>query len=178
MNRPAHIPLDAIVGEPLGFEFVLPFSVAALDREPLIELSPVRLSGRVSRIEAGLSLDARVVFTGRLECSRCLAGYPFALDEAFSLLLYRRAEAAPGEREIDREDLDLSYYDSETLPVAPIAEERIQLAIPMKPLCREDCLGLCPQCGQDRNVTPCNCRIEAVDPRWGALEELRKAQKA
>ena len=178
MNRPAHIPLDAVIDEPLAFEFVLPFSLKALDREPLLEISPVRLPGRVSRIEAGFSLEARVVFTGRLECSRCLSGYPFALDEAFSLLLYKRPEMPAGEKEIDREDLDVSFYDAEMLPVAPIAEERIQLAIPMKPLCREECLGLCPQCGQDRNLSPCDCRNEAVDPRWGALKEFRKAQKA
>ena len=178
MNRPAHIPLDAIVDEPLAFEFVLPFSLKALDREPLLEISPVRLSGRVSRIEAGFSLEARVVFTGRLECSRCLAGYPFALDEAFSLLLYKRPECRPERRRSTGKISTSPSTTSETLPVAPIAEERIQLAIPMKPLCREECLGLCPQCGQDRNLSPCDCRARRSTRAGSALKEFRKAQKA
>ena len=55
-------------------------------------------------------------------------------------------------------------------------EERIQMAIPMKPLCREDCLGLCAQCCADRNVSPCDCAVEFIDPRWKALELLKKGQ--
>jgi len=58
--------------------------------------------------------------------------------------------------------------------VAPIVEERIQIALPMKPLCREDCRGLCPQCGADRNVSPCSCVVEFIDPRWRALQVLKK----
>jgi uncharacterized protein len=47
------------------------------------------------------------------------------------------------------------------------------MAVPMKPLCREDCRGLCPTCGEDLNVTACGCAAEAADPRWEALRLLR-----
>ncbi|HEY6146875.1 MAG TPA: DUF177 domain-containing protein, partial [Thermoanaerobaculia bacterium] len=80
----------------------------------------------------------------------------------------------PAERELDKDDLDVYFYDEPEVSVAPIVEERIQMAVPMKPLCREDCLGLCPTCGKDLNQGPCNCRDEAIDPRWEALSKLKK----
>ena len=178
MKHPDHLSLDAVLDEPLGFEFELPFSLERLDREPLLAISPVRIGGQVSRVEGGYSMDARVAFAGELECSRCLAAYPFALDEPFSLILYPRSGSAAEERELDRGDLDVSYYDTDVVPIAPIAEERVQLAIPMKPLCREECLGLCPHCGEDLNSGACDCRVEAIDPRWQALRELPRDEKA
>ena len=177
MKPEPHISLDAVLLEPFEFEFDLDFSLATLDREPLVEISPVRLTGTINRIEGGFALDGQVAFDARLECSRCLAAYPFALDETFSLLLYPRRPAGAEEREIEKRDLDVSYYDTENLPVSPIAEERIQLALPMKPLCREECAGLCPTCGEDRNAGSCDCRTETIDPRWNALRELQRIEK-
>jgi uncharacterized protein len=168
------LSLETIVDEPLGFDFELPFAVRELDREPLVSISPVRMTGEVSRVEGGHALSARLAWRGQLECSRCLAPYDFANDETFSLLLYRRAPIAESEISLDREDLDAYFYDDPVVPVAPLAEERIQMAVPMKPLCREDCRGLCPQCGADRNVSECNCVVETIDPRWRALELLKK----
>ncbi len=178
MKHPNHIGLDAVLEDPIAFAFELPFSVSSIDREPLLEISPVRLEGTISRIEGGFALDARCAFEGKLECSRCLAAYPFAADEPFSVVLARRAAGLPDERELSRDDLDVSYFDGDSIDVGPIAEERVQMSIPMKPLCREECLGLCPRCGKDRNLTPCVCAEEAADPRWGALGQWKNAKKS
>lgn len=173
MKDPNQIALDAVpAGEPLAFEFDVPFTLAALDREPLLAISPVRLQGSITRVEGGFALEARYAFQGLLECSRCLAPYAFEADEPFSLLLYERGPRLPDVRELSPDDLDVSYYEGDLLPVPPIAEERVQMAIPMKPLCREDCPGLCAQCGRDRNLGPCGCATETADPRWNALKDL------
>src|SRR5262245_17946902 len=111
MKHPSHIALDAVLEEPVSFAFELPFGLSAIDREPLPARSPVRLEGTVSRIEGGFALDARCAFEGRLECSRCLAPYPFAADEPFSLVLARRAAGAPDVRELTRDDLDISFFE-------------------------------------------------------------------
>jgi uncharacterized protein len=178
MKHSDHIALEAVKEEPVSFAFELPFSLATLDREPLQQISPVLLEGTISRIEGGFALEAHCAFQGQLECSRCLASYPFETNEPFSLLLYKRAAPIPDVRELGKDELDVSYYDGAELDIGPIAEERIQMAIPMKPLCREDCLGLCPRCGQDRNLEPCGCAEKSVDPRWGALEAVRNATKS
>jgi len=124
----------------------------------------------------GYSLDARVAYSGQLECSRCLAAYPFQEGEAFTLLLYPSSRRPTEEVELSAGDLDVLYYDDPVVPLSPIAEERVQMALPMKPLCRPDCRGLCPDCGKDLNSLngPCGCVRDTVDPRWDALKALRE----
>jgi uncharacterized protein len=178
MKGAHRIDLQAVREEPVAVAFELPFGLGALDREPLLEISPVRLNGTISRIERGYLLEARCAFEGKLECSRCLAAYPFAADEPFSLVLAERSAAAAGERELAPEDLDLAFYEGDGIDVSPIAEERIQMSIPMKPLCREDCRGLCPRCGADRNVGTCDCATEEPDPRWAALAGVPAATRS
>src|SRR5262245_28637507 len=178
MKRPNHIDLSSVTEEPVPVAFEIPFSLEALDREPLLEISPVRLGGTISRIEGGLALDARCAFEGKLECSRCLAAYPFASDEPFTLLLYKRAAGSPDVRELTRDDLDVTFYEGDDIDVTPLAEERVQMSIPMKPLCREDCRGLCPRCGADRNLKSCDCASDDPDPRWAALAGVSDATKS
>ena len=174
MKEPNTLSLEAVQDEPLRFAFELFFSTAGLDREPLLEISPVRLEGEISRIEKGFALGARIAYGGRLECSRCLASYPFQAREDFSLVLAKRAPAVGKEITLEVEDLDVYFYEDPVLSVAPIAEERIQMAVPMKPLCREDCRGLCPRCGEDLNAADCGCEVAVTDPRWEALRQLKK----
>ena len=170
------LSLEGILDEPQAFEFDLSFPLPELDREPLLELSPVRFEGEVVRIEGGYSLDGRLAYTGRLECSRCLASYPFEEEQDFSLVLYKRRPAPSAEEvPLTDEDLDVWFYDDPQVPVAPIVEERIQIAVPMKPLCREDCRGLCARCGCDLNQGVCGCTVKPIDPRWEALKTLKKA---
>src|SRR5262245_15801458 len=172
--KPGTASLDAVQDEPLKFAAPLSVGVAAFDREPLLAISPLEISGEVSRIDGGYALTARLAYGGELECSRCLAAYPFQEDETFSLVLYPRRPAATDEVELAKDDLDALFYDEPTVPLAPIAEERVQMALPMKPLCRPDCKGLCAECGKDLNQGPCACAHEAVDPRWEALKALKE----
>ncbi len=71
--------------------------------------------------------------------------------------------------EADEETYELG---SDYLDLAPLARDAILLDLPLAPLCREDCAGLCPTCGADRNEEACDCPTEVIDPRWVALEAL------
>lgn len=175
--KPNAVSLESVADEPLRVEAELPVSITAIDRKPLLGLSPLRLAGEISRIEGGFALAARLAYEGELECSRCLAPYPFRTDEEFTLLLYPRpgqAGSPNGEVELAPADLDVQYFDAPVIELSPIAEERVQMALPMKPLCGADCRGLCSTCGKDLNLGPCACDRGAVDPRWEALRGLRK----
>jgi uncharacterized protein len=176
--KPDALSLEAAgaLDEPLRFENELNVSVSALDREPLVSLSPLRIQGDVRRIEGGYALNARLTYEGQLECSRCLAAYPFREDETFSLVLSPRPHASAEEIELEGADLDVSFYDENepAIELAPIVEERVQISLPMKPLCRPDCRGLCARCGKDLNLGACDCTGETVDPRWEALRALRE----
>ncbi len=174
MTRSDSLSLDSVLDEPVRFGGELAVPVSAIDREPLLSLSPLRISGEVRRIEGGYALEAELAYSGELECSRCLAGYPFEEDEVFSLVLYPRSGATAEELELTPRDLDVLYYGDPVVPLSPIAEERVQMALPMKPLCKEDCLGLCPTCGKDQNLGACACATETIDPRWEALKALKE----
>ncbi len=174
MRDPNTLSLEGTLDAPVPFEFDLSFSAAALDREPLVQISPVRFAGEVTRIEGGYALEGQLAYRGMLECSRCLEPYPFEADEEFSLVFYKRAAGQPEEVSLAKEELDVYFYDEPAVPVSPIVEERIQMAVPMKPLCREDCRGLCVHCGRDLNAGDCGCTARPIDPRWEALRELKK----
>ncbi|KAF0247724.1 MAG: hypothetical protein FD167_2877 [bacterium] len=75
---------------------------------------------------------------------------------------------------LERRELDFSFYRDNQLNLDDIVKEQIELAIPMSNLCKEDCLGLCSQCGQDQNLKKCDCASKDVDLRWNALTELKK----
>ena len=174
MKHPLHISLETVLDEPVPFDVEMSFGLRELDREPLLELSPVRMRGEIARIERGFSLQSELEYSGRLECSRCLTSYTFTAGERFSLLLYKRPPALEAEIELESNDLDVSFFNEPELSLEPIAEERIQMAVPMKPLCQEDCLGLCPGCGAELNTESCRCAAPAIDPRWEALRVLHR----
>ncbi len=76
------------------------------------------------------------------------------------------------EVELHEEDLNTAYYRDHVLDLGDMLREQFYLALPMRPLCRPDCQGLCPQCGADRNVEACQCQSEWVDPRLSVLKAL------
>ena len=74
--------------------------------------------------------------------------------------------------ELSVEDLDLTIFDGEVIDVDALVAEELLLAVPDHLVCRDDCKGICPVCGADRNVADCGCDTAEVDPRWAGLKEL------
>ena len=104
-------------------------------------------------------------FACRSETARTLSGSA-AIFETPS------ATADDEEAELDEADLETDYYPGEGLDLRPLLAEQVLLDLPMKPLCGEDCRGLCAQCGANRNLEDCDCE-PPPDPRLAALGELR-----
>jgi len=105
-------------------------------------------------------------------CARCLEPYPFDFATDFSLVLVPK-EDLPPRLELTADDLDLAYYEGEEIDLSPLVDEQILLALPTRPLCDEGCLGLCPHCGKNRNLEPCECAQKQADPRWEALQRIK-----
>ena len=123
-----------------------------------------------------LLADGTVSFTADLTCSRCAEPYPIANTSTFHVRFRPRPEVSAVNEEIeitDKEELDVEFYSDRVVPLRDLAMEQIQLSIPMKPLCDENCLGLCPTCGVNRSREECSCETSIVDERWGALKNLR-----
>jgi uncharacterized protein len=135
---------------PLGFEG---------DQE--IDVSQVRLEAHVSRHGEGMACSGRLVAVAHVPCSRCLEPYAMPVDRSFQVSYLPPPLPDPTEPELQifREDLDVSYLDAEgALTVEDLAAEQIYLEIPLKPLCSEECRGLCAGCGANLNHEPCTCR--------------------
>jgi uncharacterized protein len=136
----------------------------------------------VESVSLGLDIQKdgnryRVVGTLRtsieLACSRCLEPFRVPLDTRFDLRYLPHAEnTGEGEQEVQEDDLATAFYREDQIDLAQLVREQIWLAIPMKPLCQEDCRGLCPVCGINRNVSSCRCESEWVDPRLAVLKQL------
>lgn len=113
-----------------------------------------------------------------LACSRCLEPFEIPVDAAFDLRYVPQAEnAGEGEREIADEDLATAYYREGLLDLGELLREQFQLALPMKPLCTEECRGLCPQCGTNLNRAACGCTPRWEDPRLAPLKGLMNREK-
>jgi uncharacterized protein len=148
-------------------------------------VSPVSLTGEVRKDGSQIRLKGRLAATLECACSRCLE--PFEVPVAEDLdLLFLPASAAGGRSLLsgpDKDDgdgealsedgLGVSFYKDDVLDLGDIIREQFFLALPMKPLCRADCQGLCPVCGTNRNRDSCTCRAEWIDPRLEPLKHLR-----
>jgi uncharacterized protein len=97
------------------------------------------------------------------------------IDVPFDVRYLPASDATGGEeREVAEEDLDTSVYRDDQINLNEVLREQFYLALPMKPLCREDCAGLCPQCGINRNTGTCSCATEFEDPRLAPLRGLKR----
>jgi uncharacterized protein len=168
------IRLDQIGDEPFRWRETRSVSAASLKRAQLLELGEIDWRGEVARTSTGFILTAEIRYSQVLECPRCLGRSPSEVEAQVELLIQPKSnEPMVGELELEESDLGLLFLEGEILDTDPILQEQIQLNIPMRQLCRQDCAGLCPQCGIDRNVETCDCDDEVVDPRWAALAGLR-----
>lgn len=177
--------LDIAQIPPEGLEIDAPLSPAELHLagEPELDLEPGgRFAGRIDRgDEESVHVRGHVSARLGIECGRCLERYPLPVDQELDLFfLPHRAGAEEAEDEVELSDRDMvvSYYEGERLDLGQVLREQFLLSQPMKKLCREDCRGLCPACGANRNVRACACPpVEgdtASDPRLAVLGQLFK----
>lgn len=154
-------------------------SAREIAREEVSGLGSVTIEGEARPGDAAgeYIVDGRAAFTADLTCSRCVDAYPFASNSDFHVRFRPRREASRENEEIeiaDPEELDVEFYTERAVSLRDLALEQIQLSIPMKPLCDENCLGLCPTCGANRSREDCSCSESLVDERWGALKAIRE----
>ncbi|MBM4267018.1 MAG: DUF177 domain-containing protein [Deltaproteobacteria bacterium] len=114
------------------------------------------------------TLDTMVEAT----CARCLGTYGRPLRAPFEFVL-APSRTLEDREELSADDLALSFYSGPEIDLEPLCSEQAILALPTRALCREDCRGLCPVCGVDRNTENCDCHVVESDPRWAALREWK-----
>lgn len=152
--------------------------------EDLEQKSAIKTAGsaelvRESRGAREVVEDIRIVgsFTTKIEvrCARCLEPVENKLAESFDLLYRPQGVDARGDdSSIGRAETEIGYYRGEGLLLEDVLKEQILLALPVKQVCSANCKGLCPHCGRNLNFESCDCVATVSDPRWTALEDIRK----
>ena len=137
--------------------------------------SPVELAFDIHKDKDKFRLVGRVRTELELTCSRCVEPYRFPVDVEFDQRYLPAAEASvKADTEVEDDDLETSYYENEQIDLNELMREQFYLALPMKPLCRDDCKGLCAQCGTNLNTGTCDCAPVWEDPRLAALKQLKQ----
>ena len=166
--------LDQVREEPYNWDETQSVSLESLERPELLSLGPVRWKGQVVFADPGYYFKARLSYEQTLSCNRCLKPIvEHAEPEVELMVVVERPRASAGEHELKEDELGVLTVEGEILETDPILLEQLQLNVPMKPLCRPDCQGLCPVCGADRNAGGCSCVESTADPRWAALADLK-----
>lgn len=153
MGEIDHLPLDTELDfSQVAFQGLYPFS------------TPVHVIGEITARAGVVQLSAKAVFDFHGQCDRCLTPFVRAYELPLEHTLVTSLE--------NEENDDFILLEQEQLDLTELVQADMLLELPYKSLCREDCRGLCPQCGKNLNEGLCGCRSQSVDPRLEVLRQL------
>jgi uncharacterized protein len=136
--------------------------------------APAAVTGKVRLSGNEVFVSGHVDTRAQIECDRCLQPVEAPVSADFTLEYITGSEYESSEvAELTEAEMSVAVFDGEGLDVDEIVKEQILLAVPTRMLCREDCKGICPECGIDRNTGECSCVADDIDPRWAALKNFK-----
>jgi uncharacterized protein len=171
------IDLRTIAREQRSFRFLLEQAWWRPDegRDQLLGIdTPIEVKIKIYRAGDKYVLDGDLSGGLQVLCDRCLEPYHWELRSAFRVFLALPiGETDRAEVELAEEDLEVNFIRGEEIDLDEIIREQIYLSLPMKSLCRENCTGLCPTCGNDLNAGNCQCHREQGHPAFLKLKNLK-----
>lgn len=158
---PASVSLTA------GPESFSPFA------EGVVGITQIRVHVTIQKSGEEFFCQATVVGQIVAECARCLAEFPTEISGRISFIVKVGEAPAVGGVQEDKEEYVFMNTD-QLADLTEVVRQELLLAMPMKPLCMEECKGLCPRCGVNLNTKTCTCRVTGTDSRWEGLKDLLK----
>ena len=160
-------------------------NVSALMQEPIgarrsygfigedVGSAVVNCQADLMRTDAGILVSATCDAENQQTCSLCLKPYPHKLQFSFEEEFFPVIDIATGRKMSERDTSeDLQINEQHHLDVSDAVRQYLIMHEPQNPICKADCLGLCPQCGVDRNTVSCKCPPRPARSEWAALQEL------
>ncbi|MBM4384259.1 MAG: DUF177 domain-containing protein [Deltaproteobacteria bacterium] len=183
------LAIDSLTETPVAFQFTATpqwfrerFAGGAAPREGLSEA--LAIEGRAYRAAADVLVEGSVRGEVELGCSRCLRRYRAPVREPFRLVLEPAGARVPADPEGAEalssdgvylgDEAETGWFRGQEIRLDRFIGEVISLALPMQPLCREECKGLCPRCGVDRNAESCNCAESRPESPFAVLSKLKR----
>ncbi len=168
------IEVEQLEGSAKPFAHTYAPAELILDEESARLTEPPQIRGSASRTGNEVRLRGNIKARAEVDCDRCLAALDIPIETDFDVTYIPASDYAANETaELQADDLLVSVYEDDSIDVDEIVREQILLAMPARALCGEDCKGLCPVCGNNRNTQPCSCEDKETDPRWAGLKDLR-----
>lgn len=174
------IEIEDLKPEPLHVHHVFPVGEIKFSHEDATLEGPVTADFVLSHKDSNLHLDGTIQAAVHFRCSRCTKEFTSPLATKFDLSYLPQPKWTnddEAEIELRYEDMEVAYYDGITFDVNLMVLEQIELAMPMQFTCREDCKGLCYQCGADLNEGTCPCKNDVSDSRMSVLLDFQKRKK-
>jgi uncharacterized protein len=132
------------------------------------------VNGKIRLAGNEVFVNGHVDTRAQVECDRCLKPVEVPVNADFELEYISGSEyETSAAAELTEAEMSVSVFDGKAIDVDEIVKEQILLTVPTRMLCREDCKGICPECGTDRNTGECSCVTSDIDPRWAALKKLK-----
>jgi len=141
--------------------------------EGVLPVAPLEGAVHLLRTGRGVLVHLQAHTQVQLACSRCLEPYTAPVEIDFQEEFFPTIDIHTGlPIETPEDDKAIVIDGNHVLDLGEMARQYLLLSLPMHPLCRDDCAGLCPNCGHNLNAGPCACPPEPVDSRWAMLREL------
>jgi uncharacterized protein len=161
------IDLDHRKGEPVAFRLTLNPDELKTRHQEIRGLTPVETEGEAVKLGNLYYINGKMSADVNFVCARCLKPFTQHLVVPFAETF------APEEAVLETdEESDVHPLSGDEIELDPLLQEDFLLAMPSFPLCDEDCKGLCPTCGADRNQQMCGCKNERIDPRLAGLADF------
>jgi len=179
------VSISKIPAEGVDIDEPVNGALLAIDPEELTTAQDGRFKARIERADAGsLHVRGHLRLQTSGPCARCLADTPLTVDQELDLFFLPESQAFAENddeegAELQDRDLVVAFYKGDVLDLGAMVREQVLLAQPMKRLCREDCKGVCPSCGADRNLSVCGCPKGAVpETRFSPLSLVGNPERA
>jgi uncharacterized protein len=163
-NKQLQINVGFIAQGDIGYSRDFQFDHPTLVLQPDLEFSGFKGSVDVSRTSEGLLFQGKFHANFATVCSRCLIGFKQPLSTDFTELYTFQSHV--------QEDTELIYPEDGQIDLGPILREYLLLEFPINPICKSDCQGLCPVCGNNLNQVECDHGPDLIDPRLSVLKTL------
>ena len=168
--------IDKLPREGLEVSRDFEFSSSELLDESALFIQPAHAELKVKKIGEGIFVKGKIVTWLSLICSRCLMPYKYYVDLKCDLV-YLPEEPDELKEELSEDDMNNIFYRNRQIDLREVVLEQINLSFPVKPLCSEECQGICPACGKNQRFGKCDCAVEDSDLRLNTLKTFIKDRR-
>src|SRR5947209_3931795 len=168
------ISLQQLEVKPVPFNVEVPAGKIDYD-VAVTQASDLKAEGHaqlLSRSLGEIRLEGKLTVTMDAQCDRCLESANIPVDRSFDLVYMPAEESRSGEVEVDQAGIEVGFYEGSGLELNDVLREVVLLSLPMQVVCSEACKGMCPSCGENRNLRDCGCQPEPLDDRWSKLKNF------